>query len=587
MKKRKFSMTGILFLSFSGMIFFFLLLITFCVSANFSQTFRESSNEKYENLFDQANGQLSMVFYNMSTLSAVLDNSPELISAINLSSRGNNTYERLQNEALAQKMLMSASNYYPYIRNITILKNGNRFSMTSSDLPPIPELSEDSSVFEALISGEKEHLVLSAEDSGSYLYIRAFQRTRIEPSPGILIVELQADFLNQCLESVASDDGAVILAFDAKQQLLYTNRTDDSDFLQEQIPLLASTASGEQVSLGKESYLLTRKTNAFSDWTLVSLVPASASARILYPIYLQILPLFAAVLAVCLLLTFLLSRLITHPFRPLLSSMRRALTGDFSFRPYATRVTEIDTLISGYSRMVARINSQIEEIQRIEKEKRKTELEILQTQISPHFIYNTLNSIRYLALMQDSPRIAEIIGSFSSLLQLTSSHPNELILLSDELQEVSCYIDIMKFRYNAPLRIRWEIQENTRQLKTLKLILQPLVENCFCHAFPQPTDEGQIIIRSRTGQGQLILEIEDNGKGFSHTGPGLPASSGNRHHNIGLTNIQKRIRLWFGDGCGLTIRSLPGQGTLVTLTQPILEEQETTSVEIQPKETNT
>ena len=124
-----------------------------------------------------------MVFYNMSTLSAVLDNSPELISAINLSSRGNNTYERLQNEALAQKMLMSASNYYPYIRNITILKNGNRFSMTSSDLPHIPELSEDSSVFEALISGEKEHLVLSAENSGSYLYIRAFQRTRIEPSP--------------------------------------------------------------------------------------------------------------------------------------------------------------------------------------------------------------------------------------------------------------------------------------------------------------------------------------------------------------------------------------------------------------------
>lgn len=571
MKKHELSLTGVLFLSFSGIIFFFLLLITFCVSANFSQTFRKFSNEKYERFFDQANGQLSMVFYNMSTLSAILDNSPELISAINLASRGDNTYERLQNEALVEKMLMSASNYYPYVRNIIIYKNGSRFSVKNSN---IPNLSENSSVFEELLTGTKEHLVLSAEEMGSYLYIRAFQRTRIEPSPGILIVELQADFLNQCLASVSSDDGAVILAFDSNQSLLYTNQTTNSDFLQTQIPLLASADSGEQISLKNKSYVLTRKSNEFSGWQLVSLVPTSASARILHPIYLQIFPLFAVVLAICLLLTFLLSRLITQPFRPLLSSMRRALTGDFSFHPYTTRVTEINTLINGYFNMVTRINSQIEEMQRIEKQKRKTELEILQTQISPHFIYNTLNSIRYLALMQDSPRIAEIIGSFSSLLQLTSSHPNELIALSDELQEVSCYIDIMKFRYNASLQVRWEIQESTRKLQTLKLILQPLVENCFCHAFVQLTEEGYIIIRSRAEQGKLILEIEDNGKGFSHTGPGLPSSSGKQHHNIGLTNIQKRLQLWFGDEYGLKIRSLPGQGTCVTLTQPILDEKE-------------
>ena len=152
------------------------------------------------------------------------------------------------------------------------------------------------------------------------------------------------------------------------------------------------------------------------------------------------------------------------------------------------------------------------------------------------------------------------------------SHPNEFILVEQELQEVTCYVDIMKFRYNAAIDILFEVQEKTKKCKTLKLLIQPLVENCFYHAFSDASDYGRIVIRAYLSEDALVYEVEDNGEGISFDGCQLPHSSEDGVHNIGLTNINKRIQIWFGEKYGISFHSELHIGTKVIVTQPILTE---------------
>lgn len=568
MPKKTHSLKTLLFKTFTAILALILIVITVSISANFSKTVSRMSYDKYDSVFQQSSQQLSMIFYNVSIMAAVLDNSPELISAVNLSLHGSSQYSRLQNESMVQKLLTSASYYSSYVKNIYLYKEGKVFYMHDSYSPLSPATVENQHWFQDILSGDMEQTVISY-DSKNYIYARPFQNTLHEAAPGVMIIFLDSSLLKHCLDNVGDEKGTLICALDKNQSLIYTQDIESKNFLTKYRNQLMSSLSGEKIRLNRQTYFLTKETNSFSGWTLVSLVPSGIILQNLWPLYLQILPLFLLILGLSTWLIYVISRAITRPLLPLLQSMKQSSQGDFSFLPYQTRIEEINTLVYGYDDMLRRISQLIVRIQTIEKEKRKTELEILQTQISPHFIYNTLNSIRWLALMQDSPKIAEIISSFSTLLQIASSHPNEFILVKEELQEVSCYLDIMKFRYNAPIQVSWEVEDQTLKLETLKLIIQPLVENCFSHAFSDTGKGGSIWIRSYLEGAYLIFEIEDNGRGFLLEGSSLPRSSGEGHHNIGLSNIQSRLRLWFGDHCGLTIHSTPGQGTLVTLRQPV------------------
>lgn len=571
MKRKINSLRTYLFQNFASLFVLFLIVLTFCISADFSKTVHKMNYDKYESVFQQSNQQLSLIFNDVSTLAAVLDNNPELISAVNLSLHDESQYARLKNETTVQNILVSSSYYASYVKNICLYKEGKIFSMHDSYSGFSSSQVEDASWFEDIKEGRQNHIILSTSKN-MYIFVCSFQNKLHETSPGIMMIFFDSKLLKDCLDNIANDKGTIICAFDSDQTLLYSRNDSDYDFLQNHIEELIQSQSGEKLRLDKTTYLFTKETNTFSGWTLVSLVPNSITLQNLIPLYLQILPLVLLILGLSIYTTFLLSRNITRPLNPLLKSMKHSSQSDFSFQPYQTRIEEINTLIYGYDEMLHQISELIQKIQIIEKEKRKTELEILQTQISPHFIYNTLNSIRWLALMQDSPKIADVISSFSTLLQITSSHPTEFITVDEELKEVSCYLDIIKFRYNANVQIVWEVEETVRSYKTLKLIIQPLVENCFCHAFSSaPT--GTLTLRCYKKEEALVLEVEDDGIGFVCESSELPISHSDGHHNIGLRNIHNRIKLWFGEAYGLTITSSPGHGTKVTLTEPLLTEE--------------
>ncbi len=573
MKQRTHSLQTILFRYFASIIVLVLLILTVSISANFSRATRTSSYDKYQNILKQSNLQLSSAFWSFATEAAALDYNPELISSVNLALHSSNAGIRLQNRYNIQKLLVSASSYSSYIKNIYIYKEDTVFFMNDSIIPSFSTHLKEMPWLTQLLNQETDRVIIPYGQK-YFIYARPFQRTLHEPSPGAIIFFFDSKFLQSCLENVEDDAETLLCVFDEDNTLLYVHNEEYRRFLSNQMEKLSSSPSGQEILLDGTSYFCTKEINEFSGWTLVSLVPTSIILKGLMPFYLQILPLVLLILGLSIYLAFILSRRISQPIEPLLKSMEQSSSGDFTFQPYQTKIQEINTLITGYDEMLHRISTLIHHIQKIEKDRRRTEMEVLQAQISPHFIYNTLNSIRWLALMQNSPKIAEIIFSFSSLLELASSHPSELITVEEELQISSHYLDIMNFRYNGMIQITWDVEPTVRQYKTLKLVIQPIVENCFCHGFSSAADRGVITISCRREENILIFNILDNGAGFSWDSRELPPSSATEgHHNIGLANVRNRIQLWFGENYGLTITSAPGKGTNVLLTQPILAEE--------------
>lgn len=571
MHKKTYSLMKILFTSASGIIILILATVSISITTYFTDIFHQMSTTKYEEVFEKANEQLSMIFYDVATLGSILENNSELTGAVNLSTSHPNQFTRLQNESKVQQLLATSSNYYKYIRNIYLYKNDNVYFIHDSFSPINYSAVMEERWFQDVQEGKKDQVILTY-DENYFIYAQSYCKTLISKSPGVLLVLLDASLLQNCLENINGNNGVIISAFDSKNTLLYTQNTSKQDLLENHLTNLNAYDTGAHIKLKNTTYILAKQINPFTNWTLVSLTPKDATKKDLYPIYHQIVLIVLIALLISMVLTFFLSRVFTRSFKPLIRSMERSAKGDFTFDPYTSQVAEINVLIDGYDDMLHRISDLISRMKNIEEEKRKTELEILQAQINPHFTYNTLNSIRWLALMQDSPQIAEMISSFSTLLQITSSHPNEFILVDQELQEVSCYVDIMKFRYNASIDILFEVQEQTRRCKTLKLLIQPLVENCFYHAFSDATDYGRIVIRAYLSADALIYEVEDNGEGISFEGCQLPLSTAEGIHNIGLTNINKRIQLWFGEKYGISFHSELHIGTKVIVTQPIQTE---------------
>ena len=196
---------------------------------------------------------------------------------------------------------------------------------------------------------------------------------------------------------------------------------------------------------------------------------------------------------------------------------------------------------------------------------------MLEEQINPHFIYNTLEAVKWVAHMNHAGKIADVIESFVRLLRISLSGGRELIPVEQEITLVQEYANIMVFRNNYEISLTYDISQDTLRCATLKLVLQPFVENSFLHAFGSDRREKKIHIRSFLEKECLVLAVSDNGSGF----PAEDEMAGVREQRkqmtgIGIDNIDRRIKAWHGEVYGVEIISEKGRGTTVEIRQPVI-----------------
>ncbi|TDG00754.1 sensor histidine kinase [Paenibacillus piri] len=256
--------------------------------------------------------------------------------------------------------------------------------------------------------------------------------------------------------------------------------------------------------------------------------------------------------------SWLLARGLSKPIYRLIRSMREVERGKFSAPAAIVREDEIGQLEKSYVRMVHRLDELIYSIEEKERQKRNAELYALRARIQPHFLYNTLNSIRMLAILQQSPQIAKLIQSLNKLLHANMKLDSELVTLQDEIRLLKDYATLMDLRYTNVFEIEWRIPEQVMNAAVPPMLLQPLLENAIFHGAKGL--ERKLIITVEAGLEDggrtLSIVVADNGAGFSDEAWDKlqePADDSEHTANIGLRNVRDRIQLRFGHDYGLTV----------------------------------
>ena len=404
-----------------------------------------------------------------------------------------------------------------------------------------------------------------------------FTRILINPATletvGRIAFFLDSRFLQVLPDNTGNLTGNIVI-LNRFRDMLY-GEPGDAEIIAAYEAQRASSPERTPLKVGGTDYLVFHSQSANQAWSVMLIVQTSELFRASAELGLSILLTGAAALAVTAMIAFGISRQVTGNIRILERTMRRVEDGDFSIRVNPSSRDEIGLLAVRFNMMVTRINDLIQRLYVERMAKQRAEFQVLKAQIHPHFLYNTLGSILWLARMNHQETIARMIKNLIELLRISVKRSSEFTTVEEEFSYLENYLSIQKFRYEDRFQVRYELDEAVRGKQMLSFILQPLVENALLHGIEVSKGNGLIVIRAYASGDRLLLEVEDNGVGMEpeQVARLLEDDAERTHypglHSIGVHNIHSRIRLYHGEGYGLSYRSAPGQGTTAIVTLPL------------------
>lgn len=307
--------------------------------------------------------------------------------------------------------------------------------------------------------------------------------------------------------------------------------------------------------------------------TLEALIPQSILLKDAKDLKIKFLLIGAVAATLALFAAIYLSTQICASIKDLSARMDAVRMGDLSVRMNGIGKDEIGDLAAAFNEMMERITLLMAEVLQKEKMKREAEQDVLASQIEPHFLYNSIDSIRYVAHMRGETEIERVTDALSELLRSVLSNHNEFITLWEEREYVEHYINIERFKYSKPFHVIWEVDEELWTYPIPKLLLQPVVENALIHGIASKEESGVIDIKIYRQQSLVICKVMDNGKGISEqklleimSSTDTQKKTGFRR--IGISNVFSRIRLIYGEEYGGRISSCEGMFTSVELYLP-------------------
>ncbi|TYP71226.1 cache domain-containing sensor histidine kinase [Paenibacillus methanolicus] len=283
-------------------------------------------------------------------------------------------------------------------------------------------------------------------------------------------------------------------------------------------------------------------------------------------------------LVVALALSVLLSHQLSRPIKNLQKDMKLVEKGNFDIKTPIGQMNEIGQLGRTFNMMVGQIKNLMEDAILTQEQKRKSELQLLQSQINPHFLYNTLDSIIWMAEQKKHEEVVLMTSALAKLFRASISKEKEIVPIRVEIEHIKNYLIIQQMRYNSQLDYKLDISPSILPYRSLKILLQPFVENAIYHGIRNKPEKGLITIRGFEQDGNIVFEVEDDGLGMSEerlaalwSAGESESSPGGSGRGIGISNVNERIKLFFGEAYGITIRSELEVGTTVTITIPKIE----------------
>lgn len=337
-----------------------------------------------------------------------------------------------------------------------------------------------------------------------------------------------------------------------------------------------------QIEKMGENYLLTTKLDETTGWTIVEEIPMREILSSLDQVHLTMVLILAGGILLAMLVALYMSRRVSQPLTELSDAMDQFGSRDFTPLLENVGTQEIDHLRQSFNHMAGEIFHLMDAVQERERQKQQLEMNFLRAQINPHFLYNMLFSIRCTVEIGKNEQASQMLGAFIDLLRSTLAVKASEIPLQEEMESLKKYLVVQKLRYGEKVNYELDLQEGTEQCMVPPLILQPLVENAIFHGLEAKEEANMIIVSSTLHQQELLLTVTDDGAGMDEETlervrqrirQRSPEKSG---ASIGMTNVDHRIRLNYGNDYGLEIESTPEIGTTVTLRLPaVCNEEET------------
>lgn len=333
---------------------------------------------------------------------------------------------------------------------------------------------------------------------------------------------------------------------------------------QDRQPVIGTTEEVEQVSINDKKMLITEYKVTNPDWSFISAVPRNEILQGTRQIRSYFLNTVIAVLLGTLTFAIWITYRFTRPVKQVINFMHAVEKNNFTSRMDIRTKDEIGLLAISYNRMVQRVNSLIKEVYEQQILKNEAEWNVLQAQINPHFLYNTLDSVNWIARMNNIPEIVKMVTALSKMFKLALSKSGKFITVQEELIYIKYYAQIQESRFADRIRIIIDVPKTMEHYLIPRFILQPLVENSIVHGLEQKEEPGDVFIKGWEYEDKIFFIIQDNGVGIPKNKLETLLSSDIKTKNhLGLRNVHERIRLLYGEQWGLKIDSIEQAGTIV------------------------
>ena len=473
------------------------------------------------------------------------------------------------------------------ILNLGIIAENGRMLINNGQRPTNPDLDIHSQEWytNALEGRESVYLtsshvqhVISGERPWVITLSRGIRNKEMgtgQEKEGVFFIDLNYSAISElCDQSMVGNQGYAFIVdadgnivYHPQQQQLYNElQTENIDLVMNAGSDIVTWGDG----INKKMYSISRSEK--TGWTVVDcvrveeLLRRSNEAQSIYVLV------AIGLMAVALFFSRFVAKSITLPIQRLCDSMERVQEGDFSVSDIVVdSENEIGSLTKSFNVMTQRIHELMAQNIREQEAKRKSELKALQSQINPHFLYNTLDSIIWMAEGKKNEEVVLMTASLARLLRQSISNEDELVSIGQEIEYARGYLTIQKMRYKDKLEFWIEVEPSILNIRLIKLVLQPVIENAIYHGLKYKESRGLLLVKGFMKNGNAVLQVIDDGVGMDQETLDhiYERHKVDYHSNgVGIYNVQKRLQLYYGNEYGIVYESKPGEGTTATITIP-------------------
>ncbi len=577
-----------LFLSLAAIFALAMGLISFGWYVKSTQINIKSVKTYTHELIKEANDNFELTLRDVDYLSTVISLNKSNVVEV-LSTRANSfNYEQLLIDRKLDDFIASLYGYKYYISSILIVgANGKKYSqgttLSADEVVHQPwyrwlSTSSTSRIF------IKTHSTRSASKAGEFpnQNVITVARGIFDDNKflGVVLIDFRYDIIQKIFSTKIPHESALFV-IDQNGDFVYhpenrfLGRNIRKTFYNKLLPRLKNPEGSFSTWLeGNETFVVYYKSD-YTHWTTIGVISQESMMKEFAKatnetLYISLLALFLLMVAAN-----IIALTITRNIFRLRDAMKNVGQGKFDTKVEIRTGDEIEELSRGFNTMVGEIQQLLQDVKDNERQKRLAELKAYQAQINPHFLSNTLNTVRWLAQSHKAVNIESLVTSLIELLQVSMAGA-DFITLGQELEYLKDYLNIQEYRYCDKFRVQYEIEPLILEMLTPKFILQPIVENALIHGIDPLEHQGLIAIKGYQDGRNIIITVRDNGVGISQEKLASifrqdQNKDRQRFSSIGIYNVNERLKMYFGEDYGLKIESIPGVFTTVTITLPVRE----------------